>query len=301
MGRAGTYPAEWILWGAHPNDPLAYVDRNNHYPDIADINPTTGTRLLPNWGHHHQALVWMPTVQRMFYGGTYGTHWGGNGTNPGVWEWDPATRKWSLDIAGNDLWPDPNYQPVLCAAWDSKRNRVVALVPAADRNGTLLVYDPTRPQGSRITRLRTGTIQLRYTQQPQCVYDSKRDHFRVYGGWPELGGQFGLLDFSGGHDNNPTLRGFSFTGTWPFRGSSGILYDPVADKDVMWQGGKTMWVANLDTHEARAITPTGDDPGLPLSLPTLFSIWSRFVYSSLGYVRDYHVDLFPWGIHFRPR
>jgi hypothetical protein len=295
FGHAATpYPANKALFGTKLNAPLAFVDVDNHYPDVAGINPTTGTRLLPNVGHHTGSLVWMPSVGRVAWAGSYGYYWSDNGGAPGVWEWDPVAKQWALDIAGNDLWPDPQYNPPGCAVWDSRRNRVLAVSGAQSADGSLWAYDPAQAQGARITRIRTNTLGLRLTSYFVCVYDPKRDQLRVYGAFPELGGRFGIFSFSSGSNsgNNPRLTGFVPTGTFAFAGGAGLVYDPVADKDVVWFGGgqfnggnpvgTTLYVVNPDTYVSVSLTPAaGADPGVPSGGDpgsTIVSIWGRFAY-----------------------
>jgi hypothetical protein len=293
-GHNTSYPANKALFGIKLDSPLAFVDVDNHYADVAGINPTTGTRLLPNVGHHAGSLVWMPSVGRVAWAGSYGYYWNDLGGAPGVWEWDPVTKKWALDIQDADYQP---YQlpdsPPLCAVWDSRRNRVLVITGGQSGDGNLFAYDPAQPLGRRITRM--GTFSIRLTSYAACVYDPKRDQLRVYGAFPrELGGQFGILSFSGGSNsgNNPGLTGFLPTGTFAWTGGAGLVYDPVADRDVVWFGGgqfnggnavgKTLYVVNPDTHVSVSLTPSaGADPGVPSGGDpgsTVVSIWSRFAY-----------------------
>jgi len=208
-----TFPANMSLFNNATSTPAAFVDVNNHYADVADINPTTGTRLLPNVGHHAGSLVWMPNVGRVAWTGSYGYYWSDNGVAPGVWEWDPVTKKWALDIQGTDASPDPQYNPPVCAVWDSRRNRVLSVTGAQTADGTLFAYDPAQAQGRRITRMFTNTLSVRVTGSgggtgnPNCVYDPKRDQMRVYGSFPGngLSGQYGVFSFSSGGEPRITL------------------------------------------------------------------------------------------------
>ncbi len=320
--QSGTneFAAVDCLFGIHFDAPLAFIvpvstfAGSDAYADLADINPTTGTRLLPNTGHLTGAAVWMPSVGRVCMAGCYGAYFSDNGSNANVWEWSPSTGKWTADIQGND-WQPANAlggfgNTANAAVWDSRRNRVIALAGFRGGPGVLFAYDPIQAIGSRVTRMRTD-LAIPDTQYSSMVYDAKRDQVRVYGAFPELGNQFGVFSFSsgGGTATVPALTAFAVSGmTWV--ASSGLLYDAVADRDVAWFGGtsftpsgggvvsgdaRTLYVINPDTHSATALVPTGASPDIPSGGTgrgaSVVSVWSRFAYlptyDCYGVIPDY--------------
>src|SRR5207247_3337319 len=108
-----------------------------------------------------------------------------------------------------------------------------------------------------------------------------------------LAGQLGILNFSsgGGTPSNPVLTGFVPPGV-PWTGGAGLLYDPVADKDVVWYGGtsftgggdpaltgdsRARFVVNPGTYVAVPLAPSpGGSTGLAAGGPVVcdvFSVW----------------------------
>lgn len=277
---ASNYPIQYCLFGITPECPGGIVDVNNRYADLADVNPDTGTRLLPNWGHNNGSPVWFPTVQRFGIPQTGGNFWGDFGANPGMWEYDVATSKWALNFHGNDAYPDQGFNTAGCSCWDSQRNRALVVSPQNNNVATVYAYNPSQPIGSRVTRMPALSFSLGVTSYPTCVYDSRRDHMRVYGKFNGVAYQHATFDFSSSA-TNPTITYFQTTGTFPWAESWGVLYDPISDRDILWTGGLNLYSLHPVTHVGETITGAGDNPGNPSGLDpgqTIPSVWNRFAY-----------------------
>jgi len=294
------FPGQFVLGGVPTSNPWAFVDALNHYVDIAEVNVTTGQRLLPQTGHHQGGLIWMPSVQRLAFLGTFGIYLSDQGVSISVFEFDPATHKWTVDLVGGDFKPDTNNNPPTCAAWDSRRNRVLVVSTGlfTSGTGTIWAYDPAQSPGQRVQRMAgfTSNLRMPYYAYPACVYDPKRDQLRVYAAFPERGNQFGVLSFgsNGGTATAPAFTGFAQPSGW--QPSAGLVYDPIADKDVIWYGGssaftqdvdpgvtgdsRTLFVIDPDTHSSQ---PLAVGPVSPEILSGAHGgrglfVWGRFAY-----------------------
>jgi hypothetical protein len=318
------FPPELTLFGSGGKGPWGFVDFYDHYTDITTPSAIAGGHgIIPQTGHHQGGVIWMPSVQRLAFLGTFGIYPSDQGVSISVSEFDPATHKWTVDLVGNDFQPDPNNNPPTCAAWDSRRNRVLVVSTGlfTSGTGTIWAYDPAQPAGSRVTRLTgfTSNLAMPYWTYPACVYDPKRDQLRVYGAFPERGNQFGALSFSrgGGTATAPAFTGFSQPLGWiP---SAGLLYDPVADKDVIWYGGtsgftldanpgitgdsRTLFVIDPDTHSSQSLAVGPVSPDIPTGARGgrgLF-VWGRFAYLPAYDVYAVLTDVFtPGAFIFAP-
>lgn len=291
-----------VLFGVTTNV-QGFVDSVSRYTDIAEVNATLGggKLLLPVPGHMLQSAVWMPTVNAAGFMTYAGGYWNDFGQNRGCFEFSRTTNKWSVDIQGNDIDPGgtgpgdamPGYS---AAVWDSTRNRVLAFTnPLAATDASLYAYNPQAAQGSRVTRIFSRTEGMFGSSiYFSAVYDSRRDQMRVYGTDNGHSGQFHAYSFSsgGGTANNPAKTWFTVTGVPGINSGLGLLYDPVADKDVVWIGGtsfsggtfsgnpNTLYVIDPTTGIGTAYAPGGVTVEVPASTGTgpIVSVFNRFAY-----------------------
>lgn len=272
------WPANKAIGGIHLQCPACFVDVNNEYPNGATVDSVIGKRLYPNWGHNWGALHFMPSNGRLFLGPYAGMHYQPGPCSPGVFEWDPATKKFSIDIVGSDINLSPTFDPLAFSAWDSTRNRSLWGTQQGNGTGIVGAYNPAAALGSRITRFSTVTCDLGASSYPTAVYDSRRDRLWVFGIFPQLGNAFGYYDFTSGA-NTPTLHAFAVSGSWPWQSSVGILYDPVADRIIMYTGGQALYSLHPDTLVGSTMVVGGANPGtLPQGGAFVASVWNRFAY-----------------------
>jgi hypothetical protein len=117
------------------------------------------------------------------------------------------------------------------------------------------------------------------------LFDAKRNRAVVIGrdAIAPLKGGLAIHDFS----KNPlavtrqVITALSGDTAFSTTGGAGGLYDPVADLDVVWTGGKSLWSINPDTWACTLVTPDG---GVTQSIPVLGGnpggrTWHRFFYS----------------------
>lgn len=257
--------------------PAAVRDLNGYYTAGLKAATGSGLRLAPLGRHTYGGMVFMPTVRKVWAWGGFGDWL--SGTVPFVMaEWDTTTNQWQMiDGADGNAFGGGVFHGNFTAAscWDSVANRVLFT-----NSDGLWAYNPAAAAGSRTTFLRSDGTLASTLGNSTMVFDSTRNHAFLLGA--PTATTFTEFDFSGGHTTSPIVTARTPTGTlWPTTtGSSGVgfgpgaLYDPIADRYIVWVGGTTLYSVHPTTYVSTAIGGTGTiDPGTPT-----VGIWHRFDY-----------------------
>jgi len=257
----------------------------NIYPNHAELD-SRGNRAYPNARHSYGGIVYMPAPYRKFFmaGGYPWWEASANGP-PYLWgsgyaepaEWDPATKKYRrLDL--DQLGALDRYSGTPYGCWDPIQGRV--LMHFASK---LFAYYPGKAYGSRIVQVNPSNEPFVDTSYVTMMFDAKRNRAVVFGGAAAADGQSAgssYYDFS----KNSMLASrvnARVTGDLPGGAGPGARYDPLGDRYVIWNGGKTLVFINPDTWMGTSFTPAGGDTP---TIPTLAGkpgggTWNRFFYS----------------------
>jgi len=146
----------------------------------------------------------------------------------------------------------------------------------------LFDYDPARPFGQRVVVVNTAGPFV-YTSYVTMFFDPKRKRAVVVGGTAAADGQragISYYDFSS-KPMMATRISAPLADRPPGGSGPGARYDPIADRYVIWNGGKTLTFIEPDTWAMTTFTPAGGDTP---SNPTLGGrpgggTWNRFFYS----------------------
>jgi hypothetical protein len=268
-------PTPGIVIGKEAGGVPYYVDSKNAYPDHAELD-SAGNRSYPNMRQTYGGMVYMPTVQRYFFWGGF-VWWNPRGAYVPS-EYDPVTKKYRvLDRDhGFSYSCETSY-----ACWDSILNRVIF-----HDNDNLWAYYPTKAFGSRVQSLNSRRSEIFDSNANNTMlFDPKRNRAVVMGqsAVSHHGGGIAIYDFT--KNSHATSRQVVSS----IRGDTGIVnapgpgfrYDPLGDRYVGWNGGKTLYFVNPDTWVFAGYTPTGGDmPTIPvIGTNPGGGTWQRFFYS----------------------
>jgi len=274
--NATSWPATYNADPSKPDAPPAVIDVNNNYTAGIKLSTGSGRRLVPLGRHTYDGMTFMPSVQKLWAWGGVGD-WQVSGGPYIMAEWDTVAKQWQL-IDG----PDGNVfgggtftgSASGTSTWDSVANRVLFTNDAG-----LWAYNPSGTINARTTRLLSDRALVNSLGNAHMVFDPKKNRAYILGAPTST--TFIQLDFSGGHTTSPVKTFFTPTGsTWPTTsGSSGVgfgpggFYDPVADRVIIWTGGKTLYSMD-SSYVTTTIGGTGaSDPGTPPC-----GIWHRIDY-----------------------
>ena len=256
----------------------------NIYPHHAELD-SRGNRAYPNARHSYGGIVFMGAPYNRFFmvGGVPWWEASANGP-PYLWgsgyaepsEWDPATKKYRR-LDQDEVGARDGYAGTPYGCWDPVHGRVLFHLASK-----LFAYYPGRPPGRRIVQVNPNNEPLVNTSYVTMFYDSKRKRAVVVGGAGAADGQrwgVSYYDFNA----NPMLatRVNAPVSDPPGGAGPGARYDPIADRYVIWNGGKTLRFIDPTTWASTVFTPSGGDTP---STPTLGNrpgggTWNRFFYS----------------------
>lgn len=248
-----------ILWGGGHNDypgnelyamdmdTLALTKLNN--PGIPTNQGgaciTTLMDGTPNSRHTYDQIEYMPNVDKMFVLGGSVTCASGGGTDD-TWTYDFGTSAWTKIYENS-----PNTTAgILVTAYDARIGKVWIL----DTNGGMFTFDPTNNTYATISNTQSGGLDYHMT----ASIDPIRHKLVVVG---NSGGASngGIAVYDIGAGSTYVLTRPSTTGCSTLIGSKspGIVYDPVLDRMVMWNGGNDIYELNMDTYACTVVTYTG--------------------------------------------
>ena len=147
----------------------------------------------------------------------------------------------------------------------------------------LFAYYPGRLLGQRIVQVSPNNEPFINTSYVTMFYDSKRKRAVVVGGTAAADSQspgVSYYDFSA----NPMLAtrvNARMSDRPPGGAGPGARYDPIGDRYVIWNGGKTLTFMSPNTWAVTEFTPSGGDTP---TTPTIGNnpgggTWNRFFYS----------------------
>src|SRR5215510_4784992 len=223
----------------------------------------------------------MPTVRRVWLWGGFGD-WSTIGGGPYLMvEYDPATQKYEvITTADGNPFGGGAFHGTLypTATWDATNNRVLFL-----NSDGLWAYTPTMAYGTR-----TSLLDTHYTTSsghtPTLVWDPKRKWLVAFGGSSRFD-QTKMVKWDFSNPGPPVVSSTPIGGAFSLAlgdEGPGVLYDPIADRYVVWAGGKTLNYVNPDTVVSSQLIPSArsdpsnitDTGGYGLGP----GVWSRFWY-----------------------
>ena len=243
MPENGTWPSAIAYAGIHLTSPLGLVDTGNNY--IANIAASqNGVQVVPSPRQIYGGIADMPGFNSIFLFGGFG-YWNAPGGSASIGAtYNYVTKKYQFLDA--EKWPVGAPTNITAAVWDPVNQRVLFTTEL-----DLWAYYPGATAGSRVVRVVAGDgCNSDGCSQYTMVWDSKRKRAVLFGG-----GNPRYYDFSGG-----PIGPFAYTitgeGLITISGP-GVLYDPVSDRYVHFQGGKTLTFINPDTWVGTSQTPSG--------------------------------------------
>lgn len=254
VGKQGVnYATGQYYAPGHTDSPEMFLDPNHFYDNMAKVDTVLGFRGFPNALHTADSMVWMPTVGRFFKWGGYASHWGGNHGGFIPFELDPTTTPWQWE----SLWSEVGFSfetNATAACWKSGQSWVIFY------NGRFLWrYNPIAARGARIAQLHDTGVGASGSNYCHMFDDPTRNRAIILGTAEQH-----YYDFSS-NPNAPTKIPITFTGdAISISPTPGGDYDPIADRYVIWSGGKTVYIVNPNTWAVTAVTPgvgVGIDPG----------------------------------------
>ncbi len=203
--------------------------------------------------HTYGGLVYAPNADRLIRIG--GSKWGGGGgPSPATWSLNLDTKAWMGKAAIPSQWflgETATYDPGTGLIWHRAYN-------------TVQIYNPVTDQWTDNVSVTDAGINDGFS----AVIDPKRRLLLLIGA-------FMFLVY---HLDNPLQPE-----VWTTTGANqivntyapGLVYDPVLDGIVAWNGGSTVYLLNPDTRVWATVVGTGAVP--PPAQPA--GTWGRFVYS----------------------
>jgi hypothetical protein len=195
----------------------------------------------PNARHTYNGLAYMKNVDRFFaMGGSKATC---GYMSVGTWTFDFKTSLWQLMNPSGDA---PRGDPGMIAVYDDNSGKVFV-----HDGANLLAYDFAK--NAYTTLQKDASIDYHLTG----AIDSKRKKMVLIGH-----GEQWIIDIGGiGYKQEKlgSTGGEAIIGT----DSPGLVYDPVEDRLVAWQGGDTVYALDPDAKTWTPITyPHGPGPAI---------------------------------------
>lgn len=262
-GLVDTTRNRMVIWGGGHGDYSGneiYVLNLSSSPVVERItNPTAGGcsqascdgGATPNSRHTYDGIEYMPNVDRMF---VYSGALAGNGySQQDTWTFSFATKTWQLMNPSGQL---PLGTVGVRTAYDPNTQKVFV-----HDNDSLYAYT-----FSSNSFARWGGEHDARDYHLTSVVDPVRKLFVSVGG-----GQASIFNIGAGPAESQPLNttgGDAIVSA----GYPGLVYDPLSDRIVGWNGGDTVYSLNMDTKVWTATTYSGG-PGAPTSTGT-FNRWN---------------------------
>jgi hypothetical protein len=249
------------VWGPSPNIPQPPATCAETY---SDGNPVSR--------HTYGGLQYLPVQDKFWiYGGSLYCQGGGAGND--VWTFDFLTSQWAKKSS-----PQPYYAELeAVTAYDAMTGHVFFASPTFP----LMEYNPISN-----TWTERGDAPIDYQMSAGAI-DTKRRKFVAIGGG-------NVLAYTLAATGTLKRQRLSTTGaTEIINGHPGLVYDPVSDSLVAWNGGPNVYTLNMDTLVWTKVTTTGTTIPTPAPAAGTYGRW-QYIPSKNAFIGVNSIDENVW-------
>jgi hypothetical protein len=191
----------------------------------------------PNSRHTYGLPIYLPTLDKFFAIPGVGIYCPPSGADPNTWTFDFTDKTWTNMNPGGGSMSGSHGG----AAYDPFKNRVLSFMARSGGTGGLWEYDVASNVWTNLNPVQSNLHGGGYING---AIDTKRNKLYI------LGSNTGKLVVYDIGNNNYTERLVTTTGGGSdvLTGAPGVVYDPVADKIVAWDGGP-VWVLDPETFQ----------------------------------------------------
>jgi len=238
---------QWArIWGPSAGIPEGVGTCSETYPDG---NPASR--------HTYDGLEYLP-LQDRFWANGGALYCGSGGSSLATWTFDISTLKWERKMGlSNAIGSTP------VSAYDPVTGHIFF-----QGYVNFLEYDPASD-----TWTKRGSYDKGISGGHTAAIDPKRRKFIMIGG-----GEVVIYDI--GKTGTLPMQKISTTGSNEIVSNakySGIDYDPVSDRIIVWNGGTSVYSLNMDTYVWTLLPPAPTNVVIPTSPPTQ-GTFGRFRY-----------------------
>ncbi len=276
-----------VLWGGGHSD----YGGNEMY--VFDVNTLQWTRLTnpstniannadpypdgrPNPRHTYGSPVYIPSIDRYWVLG--GSIWydGGCFNKPWMYNFSASPPESGWEVQVSTIAGEPTGDCGGLAVYDPLKDRVILLAGLGYSGKKVIEFNP-----------RNLSAPWKIINDSACrnlsamgALDTKRRKFVVIGGTEStdcssLGTWVVDIDKSGA-----PMSALSTTGTTEIESTNapGVVYDPISDRIVAWNGGATVYTLNMDTRVWEKHQPAASNKVTPGSTAAARGVFGRFQY-----------------------